>query len=414
MMLMAAGSSKHQQGLNMMRLWRSFVVRGVSYLEIESENKQSGSALPLELRHNLTRFKEYRKLLEYARSVPEIRRHFGQVVHTWLGDLPSTPWEYLSLPLVEQARRKHRGTTVIFDSKTFKGSARRLVNYFFDDFMSFLYVVPLRNFESNAKEIRVSSSLRIRSIKRAELAPFSRHEFSSKVQVRAPSFALEMTHRAKKYFGTSHENEEGPAPGDEIESVFSAMRLFKQGTFAHDLMTVIPSIEFPRMQVWMGVGLRSWLGPVTKSYVLKDSEVRQFCRFCSSFLRGELPSVVKIALRRFGFAYDRGSLEDKLIDYVVALESLFLREGEQAEIGHRLSLRVAKLLSKTFARRLQVKKKVSDLYSKRSRIAHGDETSLQEEDILRAEDLVRSSLKALLVRLRHEEHDNVLLHLDLD
>jgi hypothetical protein len=135
------------------------------------------------------------------------------------------------------------------------------VNYFFDDFMSFLYVVPLRNFESNAKEIRVSSSLRIRSIKRAELAPFSRHEFSSKVQVRAPSFALEMTHRAKKYFGTSHENEEGPAPGDEIEPVFSAMRLFKQGTFAHDLMTVIPSIDISQNASLDGSGTSKLVGP---------------------------------------------------------------------------------------------------------------------------------------------------------
>jgi hypothetical protein len=81
---------------------------------------------------------------------------------------------------------------------------------------------------------------------------------------------------------------------------------------------------------------------------------------------------IATALCRFNFAYEREKIEDGWVDYFISVESLFLKSGENSELIHRLSNRISKVLVENdFLKRKEMKKKIGDWYSIRSKIVHG-------------------------------------------
>lgn len=88
--------------------------------------------------------------------------------------------------------------------------------------------------------------------------------------------------------------------------------------------------------------------------------------------RQHLPAICE---RRFNAAMDRVSLDDAVVDLLVAAEALFLKDvgsaEDRGELGLRLSLRAANLLGNHPADRLAVFKFMKAAYAERSHIAHG-------------------------------------------
>jgi hypothetical protein len=82
------------------------------------------------------------------------------------------------------------------------------------------------------------------------------------------------------------------------------------------------------------------------------------------------------AVRRFGFAGERQRLDDKLVDLMIAAESLFLSDTGAAEfrgeLGYRLSLRASVLLKRDGISAREVFQFMKRAYDLRSRIVHGD------------------------------------------
>jgi len=79
-----------------------------------------------------------------------------------------------------------------------------------------------------------------------------------------------------------------------------------------------------------------------------------------------------LGLEYFESAKERGNLRDKLIDYMIVLESL-LTEGT-SEVGFQISFRTALLISKDEKEFISNKDRLKELYNKRSRIVHGEKT----------------------------------------
>jgi hypothetical protein len=99
---------------------------------------------------------------------------------------------------------------------------------------------------------------------------------------------------------------------------------------------------------------------------------------------------LRVALDRFNYAYERTRPEDKLIDYWVALEALFLRRSEQLELGYRAALRIARFLGEDSGYRVTLFKTMKKSYNARSRVVHGDplprdiaDTTAFTEEVLR-------------------------------
>ena len=80
-----------------------------------------------------------------------------------------------------------------------------------------------------------------------------------------------------------------------------------------------------------------------------------------------------VGLRRFRDAWDRHwpDSPERLLDIAIALEALFLNDGDDKELRHRLALRVARFLEAPGPRRIHTFNAVRQLYDLRSKVAHG-------------------------------------------
>ena len=78
------------------------------------------------------------------------------------------------------------------------------------------------------------------------------------------------------------------------------------------------------------------------------------------------------ALRRFNQAKDRELLEDKIIDFLICAEALFLIDST-TELSYRLAHRAAIFLENEASKREEIFSFFKDIYNVRSKIIHGDE-----------------------------------------
>ena len=81
-------------------------------------------------------------------------------------------------------------------------------------------------------------------------------------------------------------------------------------------------------------------------------------------------SRTKLALRRWDIVSERWDQDDALIDYWIALESLFVPDSTQ-ELKYRASLRIATFIGETPGERKAAYKDLRDSYDLRSKIVHG-------------------------------------------
>lgn len=81
---------------------------------------------------------------------------------------------------------------------------------------------------------------------------------------------------------------------------------------------------------------------------------------------------LSLALRRFDDSYHRDRSDDRLIDYWIALEALFLSDNQQ-ELSFRAALRIACFVEQVGAERLAAFQAVKGSYALRSKVVHGVE-----------------------------------------
>ena len=121
-------------------------------------------------------------------------------------------------------------------------------------------------------------------------------------------------------------------------------------------------------------------------------------------------SYLRNAIDYFYHALGDRRYEERLIDLMIAMESLFSKEPQELRL--RISLRAAFLLSiGRESERPNIFRLIYDLYKKRSKVVHGVErVDLPYEEISKLESYVRESIK----RLIHieQEKDNFLELLD--
>jgi hypothetical protein len=108
-----------------------------------------------------------------------------------------------------------------------------------------------------------------------------------------------------------------------------------------------------------------------------------------------------LAIRRFDAAYERAGAEDRLIDFWVALESLFAGDDETQELKYKYSVRIAYYLSVDADERQQLVKLLGNSYSTRSAVVHGKkQKKLPHAKIALAatqtENVLRMALKRLI------------------
>jgi len=142
-------------------------------------------------------------------------------------------------------------------------------------------------------------------------------------------------------------------------------------------------------------------GAVTTSPFFENIVMGEKCILAKSEI-GELSDIYQfiaqednlrfnIAMRRLNLGMERRNIEDKLIDYMIGFEALYLPD-ENNELTFRLSLRIAYLIGNKKNRK-EIFNFVKKMYATRSKIVHGNKYELTDDDIKNLEELLRNSLK---------------------
>lgn len=102
---------------------------------------------------------------------------------------------------------------------------------------------------------------------------------------------------------------------------------------------------------------------------------------------------------------------DRLVDYIIALETLLTSGGEQGEVGYRLRMRTARVVA-TPERRTEIRKFIRDVYSLRSKVIHGERADGLRETVDRLGEVVRSTLGVLALHQKRKPDINVVDAID--
>jgi len=223
-----------------------------------------------------------------------------------------------------------------------------------------------------------------------------------------PKAVVETTIQAQKVIGERPFDQANRAQlpsrkaAAEFDLVVTALTLLKHGRVK------LGTIAWNRTDI-LDHGVHSstplgvWL-PSASRYVFVESDIENLRGIWTTLRAVDFKrnKSLDIGIRRLKLASERSSLEDVIIDTMIALEALILADAgspeERGELRHRLSVRVAHLLGTNADEMTRHYRVIRKAYDVRSRLAHGG--TLKPGDLRWAElalDLCRQTARQLLV-----------------
>ncbi len=374
----------------------------------------------------ITHLTEFMALDVFMKNDPVISNHINKRDGTINARTRMTCLSYMSFLLCQQLEHLLIG---INDSNyhllDFKRNYQELEDFFYTDTISLRAICFLTNFQMNLDEIHLNDQFLIQKLSDADLEAlinkqfpvfpdsirgfmFSHYIFEIQYQIRKVC-CVESSPSQFKVRLNIHTYDK------LLDQLITSLRLFKHGDLQCSGVVILPP-KGHNFSIMTSFDTFQHIDTGGDIYKLEKEEVSEFNKF---FLQYTLIDPLKllpisVPLRRLNFAYERPLLEDKLIDYVIAFEALFFKSGESGELTHKLAVRVARLLSQTYEERAAIHKEMKDIYGIRSKIVHGEVTTISREVVTKAEGILRKSLKVLLGKMPIPNYDELISHLDLD
>lgn len=282
---------------------------------------------------------------------------------------------------------------------------------------NFLASAPLYNFEMENDVLNLENNLKIRKLSDEELGelctPDKERVFVGCVmpfhEVMRIDCVMEMPYSTEKGESMSDQKVR-----EIFNKLISTLRLFKSGDFGYTRIKSTPLSWQSMVAIIMHeVSNKRYFGSKYKQYKLTKSEIEEFKKFWNKFSTLDLSKnkFLEIAIKRFNYGCERDKPEDKLIDYMIALGALFLKEEEKTELVYRLSVRAAIFLGKN----KKIYEDVRRAYHLRSKIVHGSETPLSEDFgqlVLKIEDHLRESIKKFLKLIKKQNYEEIIKSTD--
>jgi hypothetical protein len=329
----------------------------------------------------------------------------------------------------------HEQDGLDFDEFKFDKLYEGVEDYFYRDTVEYRYLAPLHNFRMEGERLELSPKFSIIKIPKQEreeiLSYFGEFlPFGFPLYQARPfdEYAFEFYYEVPKIFGNdSPPPKEGALPSQiarkEFDEACSALRLFKSGATGYDYIRIKPTSWAVHVGAYTTSSIAARL-PIGTQYTLSNEEVSNFLKFWDFFkkVRQKRQNRIEIAIRRFNFGYERARPEDKLIDWMIAFEALFLGRGGRQELEYRLALRGSTLIGKEPNDREKIFNELKEAYRQRSNIVHGDsvkpliqiknEKVQFNEFVNRIEEHLRSVIKEFLAKASTQSELQVLNSLD--
>jgi hypothetical protein len=365
----------------------------------------------------LTELTEFRSCLEYCKESEIFQKHLSQLggakdyykenIEQYLKS------EYLFVVL---SKLLHSVGGIKFDETEFDKLYCQIESYLNSPFMHLLALVPLENFEFVGKEIVLEEDTKISAIENSELDVLINFQVinADMASLPLPPCALKTNFIAEKDNQINYQ-----IPFEKIQNVLRIFRIFKKGALWYEHIYCIPLSWEPSrpLSIFFSQSTRG------SKYFLEEKEGKDLLQIWKN-LENIKPEnrFVEIAIERFDKAALRQKAEDKLTDYIAALEALFLGSDEKAELEYRLALRVATFVGGSAKERICIRRILKSAYAQRSCIVHGKKLKTTQIDGKRysiddlavyLEDYTRKSLqKFLTITTQRISHEKLLDELD--
>lgn len=354
-----------------------------------------------------------------------IRREFASRISDNAGkpvEKPSTKGifaSYLS-PVIRQyfATLKDVG----FDQDIFNALYLKFEEYVYADSLKYNINSPLSGFISGVDVIELGNKLKIRKMREEEKDALWKTDYPYGLSVVHPMDALSLEYTLEKPFSHKKASPMNTLKVNKVfEGVVTALRLFKTGN-----VDFFFTITFPI--TWSPYGglicqYKKRAGFLGLNYVLKKKCVDDFIVFWKKF-RDTIVNekfyghdYLRIALKRFNLGLEEKDNENKVIDFFVAFEALYLRQN--LELSYRLALRTATFLGATSQEKKEIFKFMRDAYILRSQIIHGKPPKIRKQ-LVKLQDYVsklenylrRSIVKFLEIISDFKNQEKILISLD--
>jgi len=348
----------------------------------------------------LTELTEFRSCIDYCTKSAIFQKHLSQLV-----DTKDVSKENIELYLKNEyfflllSKLFHSAGGIKYDETEFDKLYYQIESHFASPFMRFLALVPLKNFEFTGRDIAFAEYIKISSIDSSELNTLINFGLVDveMVSLHLPPHALKAHFMAEKGMPIDSQ-----IPDRKLQEAIRTLRILKRGTLWYDHIYCIPLSWEPTKPLSILLN-QSASGP---RYTLEEGERKRLLQIWKNLndLTRE-NRFFEIAVERFDYAALRRRAEDKLTDYIAALEALFLGANEKAELEYRLALRLATLIGGSGQERVHIRRILKIAYAQRSSIVHGKKLKMVQingrkystEDLAVAlEDYTRKSLKRFI------------------
>ncbi|MBM2824697.1 MAG: hypothetical protein HW402_361 [Dehalococcoidales bacterium] len=291
-----------------------------------------------------------------------------------------------------------------YDQDLFNQAYSSFEELFYSDVLRIRDTSRLNNFQSNSSLIELGHGINMRKVPIQRVIHTASERMQSWVYAKPyiSDFIIERLYERRKIIGDISKLNENDSlqglskTGELFDFVISAFRIlkpsavFRDATISSELLTFHPMPSTGTMYT-MPLSETIVLG---EKCVIEEKDIPEL-KNIFTFLIAENDSRFNVAQRRLRLSMERSSLEDRLIDYMIGLETLYLPDGNQ-ELSFRLSLRMAFLLCSAPSERKETYYFVRNIYNTRSNIVHGNKYNLVKDEIDKFEELLRKSLKLWL------------------
>lgn len=371
------------------------------------------------LAYDINRFEEFKTCVDLMKANTKISSLMGKLVGTTAGMSTTENAETCIMQFIQQVYVDTANTS--FDLSTFNEHYEAFEELFYSNTMRLTDTVRLHNFESEVDEIVLEEGLVIKKLPQVQdvRTKIQEMQYRPYIQFSKSEFVIERKYTKKKMVGGFTPE---PSPGqieralnesvDLFDIVIKALRVLKSSGVYREHGITTETLTF-----------RPYAGTSTSVSFFENAVLGDKCKLTTkeanelkalyAKMKQTSNQTFKIACSRLGFGMERRLDVDKLLDYMIGLESLYLPDGND-ELTFRLSLRIAFVVNQEMAERKKIFKFIRNMYGLRSKIAHGSAPSkkfeLAKEDISKIEGILRSSLKFYLENpssFTNESLDNI-------
>jgi len=280
-------------------------------------------------------------------------------------------------------------TTHTFNQEYFDAAYQTFEQAFYDEYLVYDVIAPLHNILITGS-VRLSDEFEISPLTDDDLDPAGLANTNpiSEFHVWGDPCAIRSTFRIRKIVGDVEINLSDDAADRKrfeettarVDEVVNALRLYGADTVYYS------AIIF-RTREWLFIDERVFRTRMhthvplvyeqDEAWLLEFSEFWQLLQ--SDRIRKRKGLVQ--AIRRFGYALERPFNEDRLVDFIIACESLFLSDSTtQRNLSNTLAQRVAYLLSNDAAGRSTVFHNIKQAYKVRNAVVHASSRKIRITD----------------------------------